>query len=117
MITVGNGTKMKVEEVGKLKSCVKQYDEKKTEITLENVQFMPHLWINLFSIDKALKNLFMIGNEGILIKLTKREMKLVFDHRLNTKVGFMSGIKMEPVLKQVDNHVVETKKMIKTMSV
>jgi hypothetical protein len=36
---------------------------------------------------------------------------------LNTKRGFVSGIKMVPFLNQVANTVVETKSMIKTMSV
>jgi hypothetical protein len=36
---------------------------------------------------------------------------------LNTKGGFVSGIKIVPVLNQVANTVVEIKKMIKTMSV
>jgi hypothetical protein len=42
---------------------------------------------------------------------------LVFHQRLNTKGGFVSGIKMVPVLKQATNTVVETKIMTKTMSV
>jgi hypothetical protein len=65
----------------------------------------------------ALTNGFMIGNEGVLIKLTKVETKLLFNKRLNTKGGFVSGIKMTPVLNQVANIVVESNKMIKTISV
>jgi hypothetical protein len=30
-------------------------------------------------------NAFIIGNEGVLIKLTKGETMLVFDQRMNTK--------------------------------
>jgi hypothetical protein len=77
---------------------------------------VPDLWINSLSINNAVMNGFMIGNEGLLIKLTKGETKLVFDQRLNTKEGFLSGIKMVSVLNQVDNTDIETKKMIKNMS-
>jgi hypothetical protein len=61
-------------------------------------------------------NRLMIGDEGMLIKLTKGENTLVFNQRLKTKEGFVYGIKMVPVLNQVAITVVETKGMIKTMS-
>jgi hypothetical protein len=67
-------------------------------------------------INESLMNGLMIGNEGVLIKLTKRETTLVFNQSLNTKGGFVSGIKVVPVLNQVSNTIVETKKMIKVMS-
>jgi hypothetical protein len=54
-------------------------------------------------------NWLMIGNEGMMIKLTKGETKLVLNQRLNIKGGFLSGIKMIPVLNQVVNTVVEKK--------
>jgi hypothetical protein len=65
----------------------------------------------------AMMNGFMIGNEGVMIKLTKGETTLVFDQYLNTKGGFLSGIKMIPVLNQVPNTVFRLKIMIKTLSV
>jgi hypothetical protein len=64
---------------------------------LENIECVPDLWINLFSSNKTLMKGFMIENEGVLIKLTKGETKLVFDQQLNAKGGFVSGIKMVPV--------------------
>jgi hypothetical protein len=35
------------------------------EVTMTDVKYIPDLWISLFSIDKALKNGFNIGNKGI----------------------------------------------------
>jgi hypothetical protein len=49
--------------------------------------------------------------------MTKGETKFVINQSLNTKRGFVFGINMVPVLNQVDNNTVETKKMIKNMSV
>jgi hypothetical protein len=45
------------------------------------------IWINIFSINKALINGFMIGKEGMLIKLTKGETMIALDERLNNKGG------------------------------
>jgi hypothetical protein len=78
---------------------------------------VPDLWINSLSINNAVMNGFMIGNEGLLIKLTKGETTLMLDQRLSTKGRFVSGIKMVPVFNQVANTVFETEKMIKAMSV
>jgi hypothetical protein len=59
----------------------------------------------------------MIGIEGVLIKFTKGVTTLVFNQSLNIKGGFLSGIKVIPVLNQMVKISVETKKMIKTMPV
>jgi hypothetical protein len=75
---------------------------------------VPAIWIYLFSISKALINGLMIGNVGVLIKLSKGETTLVFNQRLSTKGVFTSGIKMVPDLKQLYNNVVGSKIMIKT---
>jgi hypothetical protein len=56
-------------------------------------------------------NGLMIGYEGLLIKLTKEKTTLLFDHRLNTKGGFVSGIKMVPILNLVAKAIVETNEM------
>jgi hypothetical protein len=40
-------------------------------ITLQDLKGVPDLWINLFSIGKALKNGFNLGNDGEKIKLIK----------------------------------------------
>jgi hypothetical protein len=117
MITIGNTTTMKAEKVGKIRICVIQCNGRKFQITIENVKFMPDLWVNLFSINKVLMNGFMIGNEGVLIKLTKGETMLVFNQSLNNKGGFLSVIKMVLVLNQVADTAAETKKMNKTISV
>jgi hypothetical protein len=52
-----------------------------------------------------------------LIELKKGKSKLEFDQILNTKGGFVSGIKMVPVLNQVANTSVEIKSMVKDMSI
>lgn len=66
-ITVANGKNMEGIKIGKLGCDVKQRDGKSFQITPQEVKFVPELWINLFSINKALKNGFQIGSDGIII--------------------------------------------------
>jgi hypothetical protein len=75
-------------------------------VTLENVKYVPELWINLFSIGKALKN----GFNGEIIKLSKGNVTLTFDKVVRTKNGFVPGIKLLQVLDDVGTSVLETKK-------
>jgi hypothetical protein len=117
MITVRNVSKMEDKKVGKLRSCILQWTGRKFEITLENVQFLTDILINLFNINKILMNGFMIGNEDVMINLKMGETTLVFNQPLNTKGGFVSGIKLKPALNQVVNTAVRLMIVIKTISV
>ena len=67
-------------------------------VILKDVKFVPELWVNLFSISKALKNGFNLGNEDVVMKLMKGNTTLYFDRMLKTKNGFVSGIKLLPIL-------------------
>jgi hypothetical protein len=40
-------------------------------LTIQEVKYVPELWLNLFSIEKALKNGFDLGVDGERIKLMK----------------------------------------------
>jgi hypothetical protein len=106
MMTVGDGKKWRLKRLKKIR-CLLQFDGRKFEITLENVKFVPNLWINLFSFNKALMYGFKLRYEGVLINLTKVETKLVFDQCLNTKGIFVSGIKMVPFFIQGANNNTE----------
>ena len=64
---------------------------------LQEVKFVPELWVKLFSISKALKNGFKIGNDDIIIHLSKGSTTLSFDRVLKTNNGFVSGELLNPV--------------------
>jgi hypothetical protein len=49
----------------------------------------------LFSIGKALKNGFNLGNDGETIKVMKGKMVILFDRILKLKNAFVPGIKMK----------------------
>jgi hypothetical protein len=70
-ISVGNGNVMIATKIGKLRCEILQKNGESLVVTLHDVKFVPDLWINLFSIGKALKNGFNLGNDGEKIKLMK----------------------------------------------
>jgi hypothetical protein len=71
---------------------------RKFVVVLKDVKFVPELWVNLFSMSKALKNGFNLGNEDVVMKLMKGNTTLYFGRMLKTKNGFVSGIKLLPIL-------------------
>ena len=84
--------------------------ERTFQIVLQEVKFVPELWVNLFSMNKALKNGFKIGNDDIIIHLSKGSTTLSFDRVLKTKNGFVSGVCLNPVSVESAGNVVDSKK-------
>jgi hypothetical protein len=97
-ITVGNGNKMLAKKVGSLRCMVQQKKGEKFVVVLKDVNIVPQLWANLFSISKALKNGFHFDNEVVVIMLMKGNTTLYFNRMLKTKNGFVSGIKLLRIL-------------------
>jgi hypothetical protein len=77
---------------------VQQKNGEKFAVVLKTVKFVPELWVHLFSISKALKNGFNLGNEDVVMKLMKGNTTLYFNRILKTKNSFVSGIKLLPIL-------------------
>jgi hypothetical protein len=63
-VTVGNGNKMVATKVGILRLHVIQLDGSTLDIVINKVKYLPDLWANLFSVNKAIKNGFDLSNEG-----------------------------------------------------
>jgi hypothetical protein len=91
---VGNGKSMTATKVGSLKCCIIQVDGSGLEITLHEVKYVPELWVNLFSINKALKKGYKLSNKGLSICLSKGAVSVTFDRVLRTANGSVSGIKL-----------------------
>jgi hypothetical protein len=61
-MTVGNGKSMMSTKVESLKRQVIQVDGSGLDITLHEVRFVPKLWFDFFSVNKALKNGYHLNN-------------------------------------------------------
>jgi hypothetical protein len=97
--------------MGKLRCAIPQENDKGFIVTLDNVKFVPEMWINLFSIGKALKKGLNLRDHGETIKLTKESVTLKFDEVVRTKIGFVPGIRMTPVMKEHGMIVIESKRL------
>jgi hypothetical protein len=86
-ITVGNGESMKAIKVVSLNGS-------SVNVTLKEVKYVSELWVNLFSISKALNNGFNLSNKGLMISLKKGSVSVTFDRVIKTVNGSISGIKM-----------------------
>jgi hypothetical protein len=86
-ITVGNGESMKAIKVGSLKCHVIQLNGSSVDVTLKGVRYVPELWVNLFSISKALKNGCDLSNKGLMIILKKGSVSVTFDRVIKTVNG------------------------------
>jgi hypothetical protein len=60
-IKKGKGNKMIAKKVGKLQCKVEQINGKEFIVTLDSIKFVQDSWVNLFSINKPLKNGFNLG--------------------------------------------------------
>jgi hypothetical protein len=108
---VGNGNvNVMTTKMRKLQFEILQKSGESLVVTHEDVKFVPDLWINLFSIGKALKNGFNLGNEVETIKLMKGKTVILFDRCLKSKNGFVAAIKMKAVLADIGATIVNPKK-------
>jgi hypothetical protein len=88
---------MEATKIGSLSCNVEEVNGNTFQILLQEVKFVPELWVNLFSINKVLKNGCKIGNEDIIIHLSRGSTTLPFDRVLKTKNGFVSGVCLNPI--------------------
>ena len=95
-VMIGNGKKILCEKMGDVRSDYTQ-NGKKQKILLKDVIYVPGLYVNLFSIGRAIKQGWAIGNEGKMIFIQKGRNKLVFDRILDTGTGFLSSVELIPV--------------------
>jgi hypothetical protein len=58
---------MKAAKIGNLKCKVTQINGEKFTITMNHVNYVPNLCVNIFSLNKSLKKGFKVSNDGIII--------------------------------------------------
>jgi hypothetical protein len=93
-IRVGNGDSLTATKIGSLKCRVIQIDGSTFNIILHDVKFVPNLWVNIFSINQALKKGHMFSNDELTISLSKGLTKVTFGRVFKAKDGAVLGVKM-----------------------
>jgi hypothetical protein len=95
-IKIGDGRTRYATKIGTKKLMVIQKDGSTLDITLEECKYVPSLWINLFSITKALGHKWNLSNKGQCIVLKKNSNTLMFDRLMQTDNGAVVGVIMKP---------------------
>jgi transposase InsO family protein len=101
-ITVGNSETIYSKLIGKFKGTIIQQDGRTIDVVLDEVLYIPDLWLNLISVTKALKQPHTkLDNKGELIVfkfLEGDQIKdhIVFDKIFTTGVGQLLGIEIQP---------------------
>jgi hypothetical protein len=92
-ITIGNGETVKATKVGKKRILIQEKDGTIKSVTLSNVKYVPELGhYNLLSITYALRKGFQLSNCGETIILKKGETEIKFEHKVETKSGYVGAI-------------------------
>lgn len=95
-IKIGDGRTLYATKIGKKKLMVIQKDGTTLDVVLDECKFVPGLWINLFSITKALGNKWNISNKGQCLILSKNNVSIEFDRIMKTDNGAVVGVLMKP---------------------
>ena len=97
MIKVGNREKLICKKKGKVKVKVKQDKGKDVICVFEDVMYVPDLWVNLFSIGKALKHGWKLANDKETMLIKKTDKVIRFDQEIKTDNGRLSGLLTERI--------------------
>ena len=62
-----------------------------------DVKHVPKLWVNLFSLTKAMEGSRKIGNDGLVITMSKGGRTIRFDKIFQTKAGYVGAVDICPV--------------------
>jgi hypothetical protein len=64
----------------------------KFTLTLNDVKNAPNLCVNVFSLNKALKRVFEVSNDGVFFSLNYKHVRLIFDFVINATDGSVTGV-------------------------
>jgi hypothetical protein len=95
-VKIGNGVTLTATKIGKHQMTAMQSDGTTINLVLEDYKYVPDLWVNLFSIRKALSKGWNIGNKGIMLSVSKNDTGLMFDQVFRTQKGMVLGAEMLP---------------------
>jgi hypothetical protein len=77
---------------------VTQINGEKFTVTMSDVKYVPSLCVNLFSLTKTLKKGFKVSNDGVVVSLNYKHVKLTFDCVIHATDGCVTGVLMKSIL-------------------
>jgi len=91
-IKIGDGKLVYATKVGWLKVSYTNYVGENEELVLENIQYIPGFWVNLFSLTAAMSKGCLISNKEWMIVVLKNTLLLKFNKEIKMKNGFVCSI-------------------------
>jgi hypothetical protein len=64
---------------------------------LNDIKYVPNLCMNLFSLNKALKKGFKVSNDGVVVSINYKLVKLTFDRIILVTDGCVTGVSMKAI--------------------
>ncbi|MFM8622588.1 MAG: hypothetical protein ACKOB3_04330, partial [Holophagaceae bacterium] len=96
-ISIGDGRKMSVTKIGKIKGQVRKDNGELQQITLTNVSYVPDLLVNLFSLTVAMeKDCTIVGSKKGM-EIRKGKWALQFHTKFGTAKGHVFGTNILPM--------------------
>jgi len=92
---VGNGKEIYSTHIGTFTGLIPQEDGTTTTVMLKDTYLVPDLWVNLFSLTKALtKEDTQLSNKEEFIKVTSEDYSIKFDRKLSYGKGHLLAVDM-----------------------
>ena len=77
--------------MGQISRTVVQLDGTKSRVKME-VKYVPGLLVNLFSLTQSIKQGAKLGNQGVVLTLTKGSATIKFDKIFETMNGYIDVV-------------------------
>ena len=95
-LMISNGKHLFASRIGNKKVSIVQENGSTLYLILHDCMYIPDMYINLFSINKALGEGWKLSNHGLQMILSRSDKNITFDQVLKTAYGSVCGVKMLP---------------------
>jgi len=95
-IIVGDGKEIYSTHIGTFSALAVQKDGTTSTVILKDTYLVPDLWVNLFSLTKALTKGSKLSNQGEFIKVISGDSSITFDRKIDCGRGCLLVVEMVP---------------------
>jgi len=94
-VKIGDGKLVSVMKVKKLRVHYEKEGREQVKFILDNVQYTPNFWVNLFSFMAAITKNCTISNKGQTIIIEKNSLILKFNDEIKVQNGFICRLVLQ----------------------